>query len=70
MGESHHLSREERRALVAAARQVVDENGLTGRIQVIAGAGGNSTRDSILYCKDAAEAGADSTMVITPGKLL
>lgn len=69
MGESHHLTREERRTLVSVARQVLDDNGLTGQIQLVAGTGGNSTRDTIALCKDAAEVGADSAMVIAPGEL-
>lgn len=66
MGESHHLTRAERKTLIEAARQVLDENQLG--VQLIAGTGGNSTRETIELTKDAAEAGADSAMVITPGE--
>ncbi|KAM0787795.1 hypothetical protein ACM66B_003849 [Microbotryomycetes sp. NB124-2] len=65
MGEAHHLTRQERKQLLVAARKVLDDNSLT--VQLIAGTGGNSTRETIELTKDAAEAGADSAMVITPG---
>ncbi|KAK4046205.1 hypothetical protein OIV83_006237 [Microbotryomycetes sp. JL201] len=65
MGEAHHLTRQERKQLLVAARQILDDNNLS--VQLIAGTGGNSTRETIELTKDAAEAGADSAMVITPG---
>lgn len=68
MGEAHHLTREERKLLIQTARQVLDENQLTN-IQLVAGTGGNSTRETIELTKDAAEAGAQSAMVIAPGEL-
>lgn len=34
---------------------------------LIAGAGGGSTRESVLLCAQAAQAGADYAIVITPG---
>ncbi|KAK4049102.1 hypothetical protein OIO90_005572 [Microbotryomycetes sp. JL221] len=65
MGEAHHLARSERKTLIETARQVIDDNKF--QVQLIAGTGGNSTRDTIELTKDAADAGADSAMVITPG---
>ncbi|ORY92919.1 hypothetical protein BCR35DRAFT_274061 [Leucosporidium creatinivorum] len=66
MGEAHHLTREERKLLIQTARQVLDDNQLTN-IQLVAGTGGNSTKETIELSKDAAEAGAQFNMVIAPG---
>ena len=68
MGEAHHLTREERKLLIQTARQLLDDNQLT--VQLVAGTGGNSTRETIELTKDAAEAGAQYAMVIAPGKFL
>ncbi|TXT13678.1 hypothetical protein VHUM_01045 [Vanrija humicola] len=66
MGESHHLTREERKAVIAAARAALDNAGYTDAV-LIAGTGGNSTRATIALSQDAAEAGADIAIVIPPG---
>ncbi|KAG8781710.1 hypothetical protein FRC12_021594 [Ceratobasidium sp. 428] len=71
-GEAQHLSREERSALIRHARSVLDEAGLDGktegkkRIVVMAGTGAQSTRETKILCKDAAEAGAEFALVLTP----
>jgi len=60
-GESATLSWEEHNRVVDI---VVDAAG--GRIQVIAGAGSNSTRESVAAAKHAAAVGADAILCITP----
>ncbi|KAJ7578985.1 putative dihydrodipicolinate synthase [Mycena floridula] len=66
MGEAVHLNHKERATLVKAAREALDEAGLTD-FPVMAGAGGASTRETIEFAKEAAEAGADYVIVISPG---
>ena len=66
MGEAHHLLPEERVTLFKAARQALDQAGLSDSV-IIAGTGANSTRATISLCKSAADAGADAVIVIPPG---
>ncbi|GMK55101.1 hypothetical protein CspeluHIS016_0201570 [Cutaneotrichosporon spelunceum] len=66
MGEAHHLTAEERTALIRAAREALDAAGLHDTV-IIGGTGGNSTRATIALCKSAADAGADVAIVIPPG---
>ncbi|PIL34090.1 hypothetical protein GSI_03801 [Ganoderma sinense ZZ0214-1] len=66
MGEAHHLSHSERVILIKAARQALDEAGLVS-VPIVAGTGAGSTRETIQLCKEAAEAGADYTIVIVSG---
>ncbi|KAG8789773.1 hypothetical protein FRC12_013281 [Ceratobasidium sp. 428] len=71
-GEAQHLSREERSTLIRHARSVLDEAGFDGktegkkRIVVMAGTGAQSTRETRTLRKDAAEAGAEFALVLTP----
>lgn len=60
-GESVYLDDEERRALVAAAADVVPQDRL-----VIAGTGSESTRHTIRLTEEAADAGADAVLVSPP----
>ncbi len=66
MGEAHHLSHSERITLIKAARQALDKAGLVS-VPIVAGTGAGSTRETIELCKEAAEAGADYTIVIISG---
>ncbi|OKL63407.1 hypothetical protein UA08_01770 [Talaromyces atroroseus] len=66
MGEAVHLSHTERIQLIKAARSALDEIQLTA-MPIVAGAGANSTRESIELAQEAAQAGADFVMVIPPG---
>lgn len=66
MGEAHHLTADERIQVVKAAREALDEAGLT-TVPIIAGTGAGSTRETIKLSKDAAQAGADYTIVIPSG---
>lgn len=65
-GEAQHLSREERKTTIRFTRYTLDENGFKD-VVVIAGTGAQSTRESKLFCADAAEAGAAYALVMTPG---
>lgn len=60
-GEAPYLSRQER---VSIIKTVVDET--NGKVPVIAGTGSTSTRETILFTKDAADLGADAALIVTP----
>jgi 4-hydroxy-tetrahydrodipicolinate synthase len=60
-GESATLSMEEHSRVIDIAVEAVN-----GRVPVIAGTGGNSTREAIQLSKHAKEAGADATLQVTP----
>lgn len=60
-GEFPHLSREERRASIEAIARSAN-----GRVPVIAGTAACSTREVLLLCEDAAEAGADAVITVPP----
>ncbi|RDW91002.1 hypothetical protein BP5796_02167 [Coleophoma crateriformis] len=66
MGEAPHLSQTERQQLIKAAREALDEVNLS-HVPIIAGAGATSTRESILLAQQAAAAGADFAIVLSPG---
>lgn len=60
-GEAVHLDPEERRLVIAAVRTAAGDEA-----QLLAGAGANSTRETIMLCRLAATAGADVALVIPP----
>ncbi len=60
-GESPTLSRDERRAVTAAVVRTVN-----GRVPVVAGAGGNHTARAVFWASEAAAAGADGIVSVTP----
>jgi len=60
-GESPTLSYEEHNRVIDI---VIDE--VNGKVPVIAGAGSNSTSETIMFTKHAKEAGADGVLLITP----
>ncbi len=60
-GESVFLSEEERVRVLQAAREVIPENML-----YMAGTGLESTRETIRFTNQAADAGADCALVVTP----
>lgn len=60
-GENATIWPDERRELVEKAIEFVD-----GRMPVIIGSGNNSTSESIVFSKEAAEAGADGLLVVGP----
>ncbi len=60
-GESAVLSYPEHKAIVGAAVRCA-----RGRLPVIAGAGSNSTEHALTLLRQAEEAGADATLLVTP----
>ncbi|TLD31553.1 hypothetical protein PspLS_01787 [Pyricularia sp. CBS 133598] len=64
-GEAVHLDRDERKLIVRTTRDALDAAGAHS-LPVIAGAGAQSTRETIQHCRDAAEAGADYAIVLPP----
>lgn len=60
-GESPTLSMEEHAQVIERTVKVAK-----GRVPVLAGAGSNSTRETIHLCKAAEAAGADAVMVVNP----
>lgn len=60
-GEAVHLDRDERRVVISAIREAAG-----AEAQVLAGAGGQSTRETVALCALAAEAGADVALVLPP----
>jgi len=64
-GEAQHLSHSERSELIRLARTTLDENGFQNTV-VIAGTGAQSTREAIVLCEKAKEAGASFALVLTP----
>jgi len=60
-GEAPYLSREERKRIV---KTVVDE--VNGKVPVVAGTGSMSTKETILFTKDARDLGVDAALVVTP----
>ena len=65
-GEAPHLTRTERSLLIRSARDALAANGM-GHIPIVAGIGVPSTRETISLAKDAADAGADFVMIVSPG---
>jgi 4-hydroxy-tetrahydrodipicolinate synthase len=60
-GEAPYLSREERKKVIET---VVDE--VNGKIPVIAGTGSMSTKETVMFTKDAEDLGVDAALVVTP----
>ena len=65
-GEAQHLSHDERKEAIRLTRATLDENGFQN-VLVIAGTGGQSTKETKKLCVDAKEAGASHALVLTPG---
>jgi 4-hydroxy-tetrahydrodipicolinate synthase len=60
-GEAPYLSREERMKVIET---VTDE--VNGKIPVIAGTGSMSTKETILFTKDAKDLGVNAALIVTP----
>lgn len=65
-GEAINLSRPERKAVIKAGREALDEAKLSN-IPIIAGTGAGSAHETVELCQDAKEAGADAVIVIING---
>jgi 4-hydroxy-2-oxoglutarate aldolase len=66
MGEGLHLVHGERTKIIQSARKALDAAGFSNT-PLIVGAGGGSTRETVVFCEEVAAAGADAAIVITPG---
>jgi 4-hydroxy-2-oxoglutarate aldolase len=66
MSEAHHISADERTALIRAVERAAGGAGFT-HVPLIAGVGVGSTRESIALCSQAAAAGADYAIAICSG---
>lgn len=64
-GEAVHLDRAERKLIASVTRKALDAAGFD-KLPVIVGTGAQSTRETILFSKDAAEAGADYVIALPP----
>lgn len=62
-GEAVHLSSDERTRLISAAREYIQADNST---PLIAGCGDQSTRGTILQCRQAAACGADVALILPP----
>ena len=60
-GEGATLSAEERQSVIGAVVRAAD-----GRVPVVAGCGSNDTRQTVDSARQAADAGADALLVVTP----
>lgn len=65
-GEAPHVTAQERILLIRTARDALDQAGLGG-VPLVAGVGAPSTRETVQFAIEAAEAGADYAMVLPPG---
>ncbi|CAL1707769.1 unnamed protein product [Somion occarium] len=66
MGEASHLTHIERTTLIKTARDALNDAGFPD-VPIIAGTGTGSTRETVELCREAAQAGADYTIVIASG---
>ncbi|KKY21702.1 putative dihydrodipicolinate synthetase [Phaeomoniella chlamydospora] len=64
-GEAVHMSNQERITVTKATREALDEAGFVD-MPLIIGAGAQSTREAIIFAKEAAQAGGDYTLVLPP----
>ncbi|KAK5953206.1 hypothetical protein OHC33_005774 [Knufia fluminis] len=64
-GEAVHLTREERSLVTKTVREALDSEGFQ-QLPVVVGCAAQSLRESVLYCKDAYEAGGDYALVLPP----
>jgi L-threo-3-deoxy-hexylosonate aldolase len=64
-GEAPHLSIEERKLVTKTTREALDSSGFED-LPVIVGASGQSVRETIQLCHDAAEAGGSHVLVLPP----
>lgn len=65
MASATHLSAQERFQVINEARKALDAADLPNA-HIIAGTGSGSTKETIEHCVAAAEAGADSVIVVFP----
>ncbi|KAI1155117.1 mitochondrial putative 4-hydroxy-2-oxoglutarate aldolase [Nemania diffusa] len=64
-GEAVHLTHGERRLVTATTRSALDRAGFS-HVPVIVGCGAQSVRETVRFCREAAEAGGDYVLVLPP----
>ncbi|KAI0541910.1 mitochondrial putative 4-hydroxy-2-oxoglutarate aldolase [Xylaria digitata] len=64
-GEAVHLTHNERKLVTATTRSALDRAGFP-HVPVIVGCGAQSVRETIEFCREAAEAGGDYALVLPP----
>ena len=64
-GEAVHMSNQERIEVTKATRKALDDAGFP-EMPLIVGAGAQSTREAIIFAKEAAQAGGDYILVLAP----
>ncbi|KAK5556589.1 hypothetical protein LTR46_005101 [Exophiala xenobiotica] len=64
-GEAVHLTREERKLVTETTRKALDEAGFSD-MPIVVGCAAQSVRETVLFCKDAYEAGGDYALVLPP----
>ena len=64
-GEAVHLNHQERQLINQATRNAIKEVGGT-EIPLIAGCGAQSTRETIQFCLEASQSGADYALILPP----
>jgi 4-hydroxy-2-oxoglutarate aldolase len=64
-GEAPHLLHSERQEIISKASAILKKHGSADAV-IIAGCGAQSTRETILLCNEAKEAGADFALVLSP----
>ena len=60
------MSHDERKQAIRLTKQTLADNGFND-VTVVAGTGGQSTKETIKLCVDARDAGAQFALVLTPG---
>jgi 4-hydroxy-2-oxoglutarate aldolase len=63
-GEAVHLSTDERALVISTTKEVLSAMGK--ELPLIAGCGAQSTRQTVAYCQQAAEQGADFALILPP----
>jgi 4-hydroxy-2-oxoglutarate aldolase len=63
-GEAVHLSEEEREQVISTGRAMLTQS--EGQLPLIVGCGAQSTRMTLAYCRQAAQAGADIALILPP----
>jgi len=64
-GEAVHLTREERKLVTETTRKALDEAGFSD-MPIVVGCAAQSVRETVLFCKDAYDAGGDYALILPP----
>ena len=64
-GKVPHLLHSEQQEIISTASAILKEHGKRDAV-IIAGCGAQSTREMVMLCKEAKEAGADFALILSP----